>query len=372
MTKIYITDRFATGTRKTLDNGTMKVQVVLARSGMFDYLGSELGLTGADATRMLKVYRPPEAIFSKKSMDSFKLLPLTINHPAEMVDLVNVKDVQNGVVGEDVRQVGTDLTGEILITTAEGISALDEMNELSIGFYAFYEIGAGQTPEGETYDAKQLALEGNHVALVPAGRCGASCKVLDNIPNGDTTMGDIVIKIGTVDCKVPEAIAPLIANTIQTANDKVVSLTEEVATQSTTISTHEATIDSLNTELATSKEASSDAVIAQAVQDRVSLVEAVKSIDDTIVCEGKDSLTLMKEALVSQDSALVFEGNKAEPAYIQAYFDIACAKVDKVDALDSALKKNAKNPATKNVVTDARAAFIKRGNDTFIGNQGVA
>ena len=55
--------------------------VPIARIGVQEYLGREIGLSGADAERLITVTRPPEEVFSDAAMASFEGKPVTNDHP---------------------------------------------------------------------------------------------------------------------------------------------------------------------------------------------------------------------------------------------------------------------------------------------------
>lgn len=55
--------------------------VPIARTGDQDYLGSEIGLDGEEAGKVLAVHRSPEEVFSQATMASFEGKPVTNDHP---------------------------------------------------------------------------------------------------------------------------------------------------------------------------------------------------------------------------------------------------------------------------------------------------
>jgi hypothetical protein len=87
------------------------------RAGVFDYYQDG---------KLVREYRPPEEVFSQKSLDSLKLQPVTFYHPDEMVTVDNIKAHQVGVTGQDVSREGDYVACTIKITdraTIEDIKA---------------------------------------------------------------------------------------------------------------------------------------------------------------------------------------------------------------------------------------------------------
>ena len=55
--------------------------VPVARIGDQEYLGSEIGLDGADAGKVITVHRRPEEVFAPEALASFEGKPVTDDHP---------------------------------------------------------------------------------------------------------------------------------------------------------------------------------------------------------------------------------------------------------------------------------------------------
>lgn len=141
----------------------------LARDGTLVY---------SDGSEEWNEFRPAEEL--SKSASSFSLVPLTDDHPPEMVDAANVRHWQAGTVGEvrvEIWEGVTYLVAPLLITDPGLIRrALDgETQELSIGFLARVWEKSGATQDGTKYKYVQTDLEGNHVAVVEEGRAGPIC-----------------------------------------------------------------------------------------------------------------------------------------------------------------------------------------------------
>lgn len=157
----------------------------LSKEGVFEYSGAQIGLTGPDADRIVRVYRPAEELASPECIESFKLIPFVDEHamlgsedegmlPAER------KGVQ-GMVGEDVYFDAPYLRGNLRIVSESLKNAIRHGKvELSPGYRCQYELTPGVW-NGERYDAIQRQIRANHLALVTEGRTGPDVRVLDGM-----------------------------------------------------------------------------------------------------------------------------------------------------------------------------------------------
>ena len=167
-------------TSAALRSGFLNAEAKIARSGIQIYHGSELtGVDGVDPEKLYRVYRPDAEVFATEAMDSFANLPVTDGHPPEGVDVDNHSCVAIGVALGEVAREGDFLTATLSIRDAATIEKLKrgEAHQISTGYYADVTLAPGTTPDGETYDAIQSHIRGNHIALVDAARCGPECRI---------------------------------------------------------------------------------------------------------------------------------------------------------------------------------------------------
>lgn len=155
--------------------------VRLARVGTMVYRASELKtadgsqLFEGDASGIVHIERDADVVFSQQTMDSFVGKSITIKHPEKIVDTKSHRDLSHGHVLNTRRGSGNlsdFLVGDILVTTDEGIAALDSLREVSCGYDADYE-------KISPNRGRQTKIVGNHLALVERGRCGPNCYVGD-------------------------------------------------------------------------------------------------------------------------------------------------------------------------------------------------
>jgi hypothetical protein len=169
-------------------NGWWEVDATpITKAGVYDYLGAEL--PGApDPGRMYRVYRPAEELADPEFLASLRLIPWIDEH--EMLGASDAgltpperKGVA-GVIGERVTFDGRTVRANLKVFSERMAGLLDPANpdgkrELSLGYRCMYDWAPG-VADGQSYDAVQRQLRGNHLALVREGRMGPGVAVLDH------------------------------------------------------------------------------------------------------------------------------------------------------------------------------------------------
>lgn len=164
------------GTRRTSD-GYLVADVRAARTGIQQYLGSELGRPDLQT---VNVYRPAEEVFKTDSLASYAHKPVTFGHPQDGVTAATWKQLAVGNVGGDVVRDGGFVRVPLVIMDAQSIQAVEDgTRELSMGYECRLEFTDGVTPEGESYQAVQRDIRINHAAIVERGRAGHQCRIGD-------------------------------------------------------------------------------------------------------------------------------------------------------------------------------------------------
>lgn len=150
-------------------DGTLLVEGTLTRSGVFVYRDG--------AGRERREYRPPEEVFHADALASFHLVPVTDDHPPELVTAQNARQYARGAVGAP-RRDGSLVVAPIVIFDAETVAKIDAgKQELSCGYLADVVDQEGVSPEGERYDAIQRGITGNHLAIVEVARAGREARI---------------------------------------------------------------------------------------------------------------------------------------------------------------------------------------------------
>jgi len=163
-------DTGSLGNVERLDNGFLRVDAQITRSGVFRYRRPDGSIR--------RELRLPAEVFSADAIRSFELAPLTNGHPGEPVTSRNSGKFGVGTV-VDVRADEPWVSARIQVEDAGTIEdAEDGKRELSCGYRCDLEERGGVTmgiagiPDGLRYDAIQRNIRGNHVALVETGRAG--------------------------------------------------------------------------------------------------------------------------------------------------------------------------------------------------------
>lgn len=156
---------------KKPNGGIICTAVPVARTGTQEYLARELQLDG-DPERVIQVMREPEEVFAPSALASFEGCAVTDGHPPENVTAENFSAYARGHA-QNVRRSGEYVVADLHIDDAA--LASDVLNhvkrEVSCGYLCTYE------PFGSGY--AQKGILGNHIAIVPRGRAGASVSIKD-------------------------------------------------------------------------------------------------------------------------------------------------------------------------------------------------
>lgn len=193
----------------TNDNGHLMVNAFLSRPGIFEYLASEIKpqWPSCDAVQaypddaILRAYRPPEELTKQKYLDSAKLLPVTDNHPPDMLHPDTVAGYPVGTSSEDVAIVDGKPRARLALWARKSIDGYRAgKKDISLGAYNRFVWGPGKTADGEPYDFTIVDTVNNHIAIVDAGRAGSAARIFDAAPNrGEKTTMKIDIKNATFD-----------------------------------------------------------------------------------------------------------------------------------------------------------------------------
>ena len=148
--------------------------VPIARTGEQDYTGDEVGAPDKD---IVKVFRPPEEVFSAAAVASFEGKPFTNDHPPVLLTPENATQYTVGHVQNVRRGTGEFadyLVADIHIHDAATINEIQSgKREISCGYECEYTDNGDGT-------LTQSNIRGNHVALVTEGRAGAKAAIMDS------------------------------------------------------------------------------------------------------------------------------------------------------------------------------------------------
>lgn len=197
------------GTVQRLDYGAMPVGGEVTPQGFYRFDAS-LGRCGvmkylnADGT-IRRELRPPDEVFSRRTMQSAWSIVVTDGHPPATDAFVhpgNVKQYAIGHGGDAVRRDGTHMRGSLVVQDGEVVAliAKGDRKELSPGYLCRTDATPGRwngreygpdVLDGEQYDCVQRDITYNHIALLPPGkgRQGSSvCLQFDSMEAGSAVL----------------------------------------------------------------------------------------------------------------------------------------------------------------------------------------
>jgi hypothetical protein len=150
--------------------GYLKGKACVTSIGVFPYLM-------ADGT-VVRELRLPDDVFAEDSLESYKLKPVTNDHPDEKVTAENVKQYQVGNLGENpMNRDNVFLTIDMIIQDATAIAdIMAGKRALSVGYDAEIENSPGVFG-GMAYDCIQRKIRANHVAVVDRARQGDQARI---------------------------------------------------------------------------------------------------------------------------------------------------------------------------------------------------
>ena len=175
------------GTKKTQE-GYLIATSRVARTGVQTYLASELGdvADGFEPDAVVRVYRAEDQVFHKDTLASITRVPVTLDHPPELVDADNWATYSVGDVGDAFARDGEWIVVNPMIKDAAARTAAETTHkEISMGYTA----NIVKARDGVDADFEMVDIRMNHLALVPKGRAGSHARI------GDAQWGASPVKV---------------------------------------------------------------------------------------------------------------------------------------------------------------------------------
>jgi hypothetical protein len=325
-------------------DGFVRAQGMITRAGVFEYKRQ-------DGT-IIRELRPPEQVFRSDSLRSFSGMPLTLDHPSQNLTPKTVGEHTVGTVSSPTR-INDHVRADITILREDAIKAVmnDRKNKLSCGYVCTVVDQAGTYVHSdgteERFDAVQMDILGNHVAICDNPRAGPSAEIrVDDAfadisnpekPRGDSTM-EVEITINGKTYRVSKTVADQMkadgvleakkeekkeddatTRAIKEAQEERDRLRGEKAALEAKISS-----EKKDEEKKKDKQASKDATKA-----RVELCAVASGILETKLDEllDMDDLDIMKAVIVKQAPDFKLDG-EGEAVIRGAFKTIVATKVD--------------------------------------------
>lgn len=185
MTTAYFQDRAPIQQTRKLADGRLAAVARFARAGVYKYSGREVDPNNEHGLRdqaSVNVYRAENEVFSEASMASFAHKAMTLDHPPESVTADNWSKYSVGYTEGRVARDGGFVTIPLILADAAAVRAYEsgKARELSAGYSCSLVFGDGVAPDGTPYQARQVNIRANHLAVVSAGRAGPECRIGDS------------------------------------------------------------------------------------------------------------------------------------------------------------------------------------------------
>jgi len=345
MKRIALSDVLTGVEAKTHKDGYKVVRAKVARTGIQEYNRYELGDAApvGNPSDKIRVYRPADQVFSDQSLNGWSHVPITLDHPPELVTPDNYRDY---AVGEVTSKAKVDDDGwlwlEFLVKDKASIVASDTTHkQYSGGYTAYIDFNPGVTDAGEEYDAIQSDINPNHLALVPSGRAFAdalhdsaknrAAAPLTKTEEKEVNMTDLkTVVVGDKAVQLTAADADIITKMIADHAAKVAEMQTEIETRDAAIGEKMGEIENLK------KSQLTDADIEAAAEKRAEVVTKAAKMVDGLDAKGKNVLEIQREAL-----ATVYgdEAAKEFPeAAVETMFNVIDADTRKADPVRGVLK----------------------------------
>lgn len=342
-------ETFKPTSRTLTPEGFLCVKGVAARTGVYQYLSSELDLDGPE--RMVSVYRSPDEVFDPESLASYIDKDVTNDHPEELVDSSTFKEVSVGHI-RGVERDGDNVVVDMIIKDQ---SAIDDIQsgkaELSPGYLAEYVAEEGIAPDGTPYQFKQAGIRINHNAVVEAARGGKVARIFDHKPKGKLQMAQRKVFL---DSKKSRSII-LDEEAATVVEDAVTALQKFADEESERADKAEATKDEFEEKLEEVKKETSDAAIGVRVKATLDTIAVARKIVKSFDAKGIVSPLEIKRAAMAQLKPTRDWAGKSD-AYITAAFDAAADEAEEKkteDEDDDEDKSKETNDSWKRFAKDA-------------------
>ena len=328
--------------REYTPEGFLRVPGRVARTGIQDYLASELSLKG-DQNRIVKVYRPADEVFKSESLDSYNTVDVTNDHPPKLIDSKTFKAVTVGSVVSGGLQDGDFVTADLLIKDEETIKLIESGKaQLSAGYTAEYVDEKGVTEDGQDYEFIQRDIRINHVAVVNSARAGAMARIFDK--SNEVKLMKVTLDNGRA-VEVEDSVAAQVEDSINRLTEAATTANDACAKLQDKADGLEAKKDALEEENEELKKKSSDEAIAAHVADVALAMDGARKLAGAdFECDSINANDIKRAALTVHKESKDY--SKESDAYISAAFDMEMEKKTDDEEEEEEKKKAASDSHT--------------------------
>jgi hypothetical protein len=306
---------------KETSEGYLEGFAIATRVGVFPYVRAD-----GSVQRELRL---PEEVFKDDSINSFKLQPITNDHPSQKVDAENAKNLTVGITGQEVKKDEKFLAPYVKIMDKDAVAAVKAGKRgLSFGYTVTLEKADG-VYNGERYDYIQRNIKGNHLAIVFSGRAGESAKLrLDGqdaicvFNNNFNDNQQKMLKKYRLDEKEFE-VAEEVAAKLDSFAAEISSLKDTCKEAKQKCDALEGERDALKSKVEAESKKDHSAELAEKVKSKVALIskagEILKSDEDL---SGLSEREIHAKVISAIHPESKFDGKSDE--YVAARFDTIC------------------------------------------------
>jgi uncharacterized protein len=337
---------------KLTSEGYLKGRAVITNVGVFPY-------RMADGSIFYEL-RPPEEVFGIESLNSFKSLPFTNEHPSEKVTVDNIKKYQKGYCGDNIITDEYHMSNTITITDQDTIG---EAQAGKRGISNGYTCDVEETPGvwmGVHYDGIQRNIRGNHVALVERGRAGDAARIrMDSMDSnlgiqeieeqkqnkGESQMALKKIKIDGVEYEAEADVIKAYTASKEKADElsnTVESLKKDITKLEGERDQYKDEAEKSQKELKEKQDSNLDEeMIEEAVQSRLVVLDAARRAGVEVETKDFNEVNLKKEIIAKLFPNSKTKIDEASEDYVNARFDVALEHLDEIENEDDEEDVNA-------------------------------
>lgn len=330
---------------KKTKEGFLKGKAIVTRTGVFKYMNND----GSIRYEL----RHPDDIFTEESLNSLKTIPITNEHPSELVNVDNANLLMVGMTGEEILVNDDSIIATLTFTHKDGIEAIQRGKQELSAAYTLDVIKESGIYNGEKYTHRQTNVNYNHVSIVNEGRAGRTARVnLDHKNNNN-----VLIQITENENMI---------NNDQENTEVKEELTEkvEVNKDAFNLDKYTAKIDQLkaeNTELkAKLNEINIDSIVADKVRAKTLLLDKVSKIValDSNDLIDKSEREIMENVIKHFDHEINLD--EKSDSYVHGRFD-AIIEMKQEDS-NFTMPNLARNDSSKNKLVSHQDKLIEKMN----------
>lgn len=321
-----------------LPNGFLSIMALLTRTGIFSY--QQIDPDGT--VRVLRQLRTPENVFAPEAMASLSGLPITNNHPENLLTPENASDFIVGSASTTPKRIFAPNQGDSEEYVQQRLTIWDEdtiemikskeKTQLSLGYSCELDFTPG-VYKGENYDAIQKNIRVNHGSLVQRGRAGPSCRVLmddgtEKVVNCDgiteveiTNDKEPVVKNFTFDGKSFE-VEDSVHTLLTSFAGKIGEGDNLAGSKQKEIDRITAVCDDLKSQITVQNDSEDASKFKEAVKIRVALeAQGASVLGDSVNLDSLSDREIKEKCIVKLRPACNLDGKS--DVYVDARFDMA-------------------------------------------------